>query len=76
MYIYIKQAQIFLSKALTSITYSWDILQFNFEKSLDLDLKNLGLTLWNIELGLEKYLNYVTGHGLIWWYIGVRLEKY
>ena len=28
-----------------SRAYSWDILQFNFKKSLELDLKNLGWTL-------------------------------
>ena len=43
---------------------------------MDLDLKNLGLTLWYIQLRLEKYLNYLTGLGLILWYVGVRLENY
>ena len=47
-----------------------------FTNSWDLGLKNLRLTLWYIRLGLEKYLNYLAGHGLILWYIGVRLEKY
>ena len=58
-----------------SWAYNLGILRFNFKKSLDLDLKNLGLTLWYIGLGLEKYLNYLTGLGLIL-YVGVRLEKY
>ena len=35
-----------LSKSFISVTYSWDILQFNFRKSLDLNLKNLGLLYW------------------------------
>ena len=43
---------------------------------MDLDLKNLRLTLWYIQLRLEKYLNYFTGLGLILWYVGVRLENY
>ena len=44
---------------------------------MDLDLKNLGLTLWYIGLGPEKYLmNYLIGLGLILWYIGASLEKY
>ena len=52
-------------------------MQFDFKKSLDLDLKNFGLTLWWIALGVEKYLmNYLTELGLILWYIGIRLEKY
>ena len=32
-----------------SRAYSWDILQFNLRKSLDLDLKNLGLTLSKLD---------------------------
>ena len=43
---------------------------------MDLELKNLRLTLWYIQLRLEKYLNYFTGLGLILWYVGVRLENY
>ena len=72
----IKSKHKFLSKAFISVTYCWDILQFNFKKSLDLDLNNLGLTLWYIGLGLKKYLSYLNGLGLILWYIEVRLEKY
>ena len=37
------KVQFFLSKSFISDTYSWDILQFDFKKSLDFDLKNLGL---------------------------------
>ena len=29
-----------------------------------------------MELGSKNILNYLTGLGLIFWYIGVRLEKY
>ena len=35
-----------LSKPFISVTYSWDILQFDFKKSLDLALKNLELPYW------------------------------
>ena len=41
------------------------ILQFDYKKSLNLHLKNRGLTLWYIGLGLEKYLNYPIGLGFI-----------
>ena len=36
----------------------------------------LGLTLWYIGHGLERYLNYLIGLGLVLWCIGVTLEKY
>ena len=62
--------------------YSWDILQFILEKSLNLDLKNTGttftglvLTLLYIGFGLEKYLDYLTGLRMIL-YVGIGLEKY
>ena len=35
-------------------------------------LIGLGLTLWYIGLGLEKYSNYLTGVRLILWYTGLR----
>ena len=63
---YKQEAQLFLPKSFITVTYSRGILQINFKKSLGLDLKNLGLphwlglTLWYIGLGLEKYLNYRT----------------
>ena len=62
--------------------YSWDILQFILEKSLNLDLKNTGttftglvLTLLYIGFGLEKYSDYLTGLRMIL-YVGIGLEKY
>ena len=39
-------------------------------------LTRLGLTLWCVGLGLEKYLNYFTALGLILWLVGVRVENY
>ena len=62
-------------------SYSWNILKFNFSKSLDINRKisdcltGLGLTSWYIRLELEKYLN-ITGLGFVLWHIRVRLEKY
>ena len=82
---YKKQAPMFYqnySVETFCITYSQDILQFSFKKSLDLDLENLRLisgfrlTLWYIGLGLKKYLNYLIGCRLILWYNVVTLEKY
>ena len=46
---YKKQAPMFYqnySVETFCITYSRDILQFNFKKSLDLDLENLRLSYW------------------------------
>ena len=49
---------------------------------LDLDLKNAWTTLLDLDwfymfgLGLEKYSDYLTGFGLILWYIGLGLEKH
>ena len=59
-----------------SWAYNLEILRFDLKKSLDLDLKNLGLTLWYMGLEPEKYLNDLTGLRLILWYVEVRLEKY
>ena len=63
---------------LVFILHTVAILQFNFNKSLDLGLKKpglyltgLGLTLWYIRLGLE---NYLFALGLILRYIGLGLE--
>ena len=38
-------------------------------------LTGLGLTLWYIRLGLEKYSNYLIALGLILWYIELGREK-
>ena len=44
---YKKEAQMFYQNhSLVLRSYSWDILKFNFKKSLDLDLKNLELPYW------------------------------
>ena len=63
-----------------SVTYSWSMLQFNFKKQwawkISVYLAGLGLNLWYIGLGLEKYLSYLTGIGLTLWYLGARLGKY
>ena len=77
---YEKQAKMFYqNNSLALATYSWNILQFNFKKSLHLVLDcliGINLTSWYIGFGLEKYLNYITELGLILWYVGVRVEKY
>ena len=86
---YKNQGKTFYQKYLWA--YSWDILQFNSKRLYNLDLKNLGLTLWYIGLGLEKkielpywtrigvrlktYSDDLTGFELIVWYIGLNLEK-
>ena len=64
---------------LVFILHTVAILQFNFNKSLDLGLKKpglyltgLGLTLWYIRLGLE---NYLIALDLILRYTGLGLEK-
>ena len=44
-------------------------------KNLDY-LTGLGLTLWYIGLGLEKYLNYLIVLGLILWHIELGLEQF
>ena len=79
---YKKQAHIlFLLYHSLPLHYSSDILQFNLKKSLDLDLKKLGLftglglTLWCIGLGLEKHSNYLDALGLILGYIEFGLQK-
>ena len=58
-----------------------EILQFNFKKIIGLGLKKildyltgLGLTLWYMRPGPEKYWNYLIAPGLILWY-GLGLEK-
>ena len=48
---------------------------FDLKKSLGLEKTGLGLTLWNIGLGLDKYSNYLTARGLILRCIGTGLEK-
>ena len=44
----LQKASIYFAFTLSfsSITYSWNILQLNLKKSLDLDLKKLGLPYW------------------------------
>ena len=69
------QAQLFYQYHSLALYTVWDIFQFNFKKSLDLDLTGLGLTLWYIGLGQKKILNCLTGLALVLWYIAVRLEK-
>ena len=55
-----------------SVTCGWDILQFNLKKSLDLDLKILGLR-YRVQssdttgLGLEKCPDYPAGGRLDVW---------
>ena len=62
------------------VTYSYDkfcnlILRnlWTWTWKISDSLTGFGLTLWYNGLGLRKYLNYLTGHGLI--FVGVRLEK-
>ena len=61
---YKKQAKHkYFSKSFISVTYSWDIVQFGFKKSMGLNLKNLGLPYWArinviyIGVGLEEHLD-------------------
>ena len=73
-------------KSFINVAYSWDISRFNFNKNhwnwtwkiLKAVTGHIGLrlNLWDNELELEKYLNYLTWQGLVLWYIGIRLEKY
>ena len=34
------------------------------------------MALWYVVVRLEKYLNYLTGFGMILWYIELELEKH
>ena len=59
-----------------TVTYSWDILQFELKKLLGSDyLTGVGLTLWYIGFGFEKYSDYFTGLGLILLNTGSRYKE-
>ena len=54
------------------------IILLGLEKSQTALLSSLGSDwLYDImDLNLKKYLNHLTGHGLILWYIGLGIEKH
>ena len=79
---YKNQAHIFYQNHLL-VLYTLEIFcNFKFEKSLDLDLKNLGVPYWaRINFIIyctwtRKILEYLTGLGLILVYTEVRIAKY